>query len=112
LSSHPSLFSHSPPAPRASHSLPTRRSSDLQRLTRAPRPDAHNAPPVGEPTRGIAACTSVRNMADHALLCAETCRRRSPWWAPRRSEEHTSELQSLTNLVCPLLLEKKKALYP
>src|SRR5438046_7899986 len=32
-----------------------------------------------------------------------------------RSEEHTSELQSLTNLVCRLLLEKKKkqhVLYP
>src|SRR5438046_9625935 len=29
---------------------------------------------------------------------------RSAW----RSEEHTSELQSLTNLVCRLLLEKKK----
>src|SRR5262249_59398533 len=28
--------------------------------------------------------------------------------ADRRSEEHTSELQSLTNLVCRLLLEKKK----
>src|SRR5438093_10339003 len=28
--------------------------------------------------------------------------------AERRSEEHTSELQSLTNLVCRLLLEKKK----
>src|SRR5215213_10366181 len=28
--------------------------------------------------------------------------------AHRRSEEHTSELQSLTNLVCRLLLEKKK----
>src|SRR5260370_30735268 len=28
----------------------------------------------------------------------------------RRSEEHTSELQSHLNLVCPLLLEKKKAL--
>src|SRR5258706_14284861 len=27
-----------------------------------------------------------------------------------RSEEHTSELQSLTNLVCRLLLEKKKDL--
>src|SRR5437016_9138492 len=27
-----------------------------------------------------------------------------------RSEEHTSELQSLTNLVCRLLLEKKKAI--
>src|SRR5437016_11504756 len=46
----------------------------------------------------------------------------SPWASPgkstsfpftntlpfrRRSEEHTSELQSLTNLVCRLLLEKK-----
>src|SRR5438046_8128324 len=27
-----------------------------------------------------------------------------------RSEEHTSELQSLTNLVCRLLLEKKKTI--
>src|ERR1019366_2759377 len=34
------------------------------------------------------------------------------WMPPRsgskRSEEHTSELQSLTNLVCRLLLEKKQ----
>src|SRR5262249_60305936 len=29
-----------------------------------------------------------------------------------RSEEHTSELQSLTNLVCRLLLEKKKNTAP
>src|SRR5258706_2743710 len=29
-----------------------------------------------------------------------------------RSEEHTSELQSLTNLVCRLLLEKKKKKTP
>src|SRR5437016_12040317 len=29
-------------------------------------------------------------------------------WKGPRSEEHTSELQSLTNLVCRLLLEKKK----
>src|SRR5437016_8619531 len=29
-----------------------------------------------------------------------------PAAAPLRSEEHTSELQSLTNLVCRLLLEK------
>src|SRR5205814_10227360 len=28
--------------------------------------------------------------------------------APNRSEEHTSELQSLRHLVCRLLLEKKK----
>src|SRR5262249_62018461 len=35
---------------------------------------------------------------------------RSRWscFARSRSEEHTSELQSLTNLVCRLLLEKKK----
>src|SRR5438046_3640435 len=34
-----------------------------------------------------------------------------PWQGAEpqvRSEEHTSELQSLTNLVCRLLLEKKK----
>src|SRR5258706_8788367 len=30
--------------------------------------------------------------------------------ASSESEEHTSELQSLTNLVCRLLLEKKKKL--
>src|SRR5205085_6304857 len=34
----------------------------------------------------------------------------SPQWTPQRarSEEHTSELQSQSNLVCRLLLEKKK----
>src|SRR2546430_5801483 len=37
--------------------------------------------------------------------CSDAC-----WPAPRvmRSEEHTSELQSQSNLVCRLLLEKKK----
>src|SRR2546430_8901225 len=29
-------------------------------------------------------------------------------WSDSRSEEHTSELQSQSNLVCRLLLEKKK----
>src|SRR5258706_5823404 len=33
---------------------------------------------------------------------------RAQFLCDRRSEEHTSELQSLTNLVCRLLLEKKK----
>src|SRR5262249_61618931 len=32
-----------------------------------------------------------------------------PLTCPLRSEEHTSELQSLTNLVCRLLLEKTNA---
>src|SRR2546425_5491804 len=31
--------------------------------------------------------------------------------SPGRSEEHTSELQSLAYLVCRLLLEKKKKIY-
>src|SRR5438046_10406556 len=35
-------------------------------------------------------------------------RGRRPEHGLGRSEEHTSELQSLTNLVCRLLLEKKK----
>src|SRR5256886_5731634 len=34
---------------------------------------------------------------------------RTPWTT--RSEEHTSELQSQSNLVCRLLLEKKKYHY-
>src|SRR2546430_4170547 len=33
---------------------------------------------------------------------------RVAWDLRRRSEEHTSELQSQSNLVCRLLLEKKK----
>src|SRR2546425_9714330 len=44
-------------------------------------------------------------------------RARSPCTAParstrKRSEEHTSELQSLAYLVCRLLLEKKKVASP
>src|SRR5256885_9398750 len=34
--------------------------------------------------------------------------RQKPQWTHARSEEHTSELQSPCNLVCRLLLEKKK----
>src|SRR2546427_8534030 len=34
--------------------------------------------------------------------------RRRRWRAVRRSEEHTSELQSQSNIVCRLLLEKKE----
>src|SRR5437016_6570509 len=40
----------------------------------------------------------VHSLIDHRL----------PVPPVERSEEHTSELQSLTNLVCRLLLEKKK----
>src|SRR5947199_2093075 len=39
---------------------------------------------------------------------AAACRRRRATCGSTRSEEHTSELQSLRHLVCRLLLEKKK----
>src|SRR2546426_3994905 len=38
----------------------------------------------------------------------ELCRGGRMHWTGERSEEHTSELQSPCNLVCRLLLEKKK----
>src|SRR5256885_7268873 len=47
--------------------------------------------------------------ADQRLFARDsTDRARSTAWARARSEEHTSELQSPCNLVCRLLLEKKK----
>src|SRR3989441_7265694 len=46
---------------------------------------------------------------DRAIARAPTVDElRRCWGAPIRSEEHTSELQSLAYLVCRLLLEKKK----
>src|SRR5205823_10419796 len=46
--------------------------------------------------------------------CTKTSHRLTVNWlnpATARSEEHTSELQSLAYLVCRLLLEKKKLIY-
>src|SRR5688572_31782082 len=77
-----------PGDPRALHSFPTRRSSDLTvQLERAPAPPAAAATAQARPGPG-----------------AETKQR----FRTDRSEEHTSELQSQSNLVCRLLLEKKK----
>src|SRR5258706_8555861 len=42
------------------------------------------------------------------LFCFRRWQSRKQKSCGPRSEEHTSELQSLTNLVCRLLLEKKK----
>src|SRR5258706_8756813 len=50
--------------------------------------------------------------AGRLIRCAYGCRDQHSGFSIQgkrmRSEEHTSELQSLTNLVCRLLLEKKK----
>src|SRR5207237_8989712 len=72
----------------AAHTLPVERSQvaarQTARMAAAAVPDAHS-------------CAECRNMVTAAAD------QRS-----RRSEEHTSELQSHLNLVCRLLLEKKK----
>src|SRR5688572_32439094 len=58
-----------------------------ERATRGTRPAGRRAAPTRASTRRA---------------------RRSPPSSAPRSEEHTSELQSQSNLVCRLLLEKKK----
>src|SRR5438046_6979936 len=60
-------------------------------------------------TRRREGCEALALHQNGKRVNAERCRGRRR--VPRcqvRSEEHTSELQSLTNLVCRLLLEKKK----
>src|SRR5256885_7233528 len=47
-----------------------------------------------------------------ASQAREQCNQHLCGAANRRSEEHTSELQSPCNLVCRLLLEKKKTTTP
>src|SRR5260221_8657082 len=47
---------------------------------------------------------SARHRLRHGLHCADP----APHQERARSEEHTSELQSHSDLVCRLLLEKKK----
>src|SRR5256885_4237292 len=55
---------------------------------------------------GVAAMAGQRDGAQHADLGKG--RLEGDVGMPGRSEEHTSELQSPCNLVCRLLLEKKK----
>src|SRR5690606_41330297 len=63
--------------------------------------DDHRHQPGGE------SCLGRAPDAAHRHGPPGECRQR-PRTPARRSEEHTSELQSRENLVCRLLLEKKK----
>src|SRR5204863_8132577 len=57
---------------------------------------------------GRARC-ALRGLRESVARCPRPCRSCGPVSAwSRRSEEHTSELQSRRDLVCRLLLEKKK----
>src|SRR5438045_8321926 len=80
------FFSSSPPSHRHLHSFPTRRSSDLTSV------DSRMTTNATEST------ITTAPISEESPMCS----------ARIRSEEHTSELQSLRHLVCRLLLEKKK----
>src|SRR5688572_30883050 len=89
------------------HSFPTRRSSDLLDIPLVRFFDAgfaENAPTESQAITRPEGHNLARYGANMAPL-----REASPHGATSpRSEEHTSELQSQSNLVCRLLLEKKK----
>src|SRR2546423_3591886 len=61
--------------------------------------------PKAENVSGYWECANALKWSEALLL---SNRRRAPIRQQKRSEEHTSELQSLAYLVCRLLLEKKK----
>src|SRR5688500_20280228 len=63
------------------------------------------APPAKAPTDGEVVGSTPLGMVPGANLKLETAADARRWY---RSEEHTSELQSPCNLVCRLLLAKKK----
>src|SRR5258706_2845815 len=63
----------------------------------------HDALPISSACAAAWRALSVSASAARCRASPAACRR-----SRNRSEEHTSELQSLTNLVCRLLLEKKK----
>src|SRR5690242_21091708 len=68
----------------------------------------HDALPISKAS--AAACTCRSSSRESTRSIRSVCRRSNSTKATsrRRSEEHTSELQSHVNLVCRLLLEKKK----
>src|SRR5690606_41813764 len=86
-------------------SFPTRRSSDLPGPVKQadPSPDGRAGHRSGRPRH-------PRLRPGRAKLGSSTLSGGGTPWksAGSRSEEHTSELQSRENLVCRLLLEKKK----
>src|SRR5690606_41979907 len=75
----------------------------LREPSRAPRPHCWPPPPswVSQSPSWFRRPVRLR----HSQASSASSARSAP---RRRSEEHTSELQSRENLVCRLLLEKKK----
>src|SRR5690606_41954169 len=91
------------------HSFPTRRSSDLEPAPSQSRYRLRERSGGGGEAGLQLPRDSRAGKLDRAEHNQEGQHHRShrPEWQVR-SEEHTSELQSRENLVCRLLLEKKK----
>src|SRR5699024_12544640 len=104
-----SLISHSRPyfvfdsyaAPRHLHSFPTRRSSDLETYKDSNR-DFERSLSVQSPFLNGGLFWTGDSTYEKDQMSA------NHQFHVERSEEHTSELQSRFDLVCRLLLEKKK----
>src|SRR5439155_24355545 len=107
---YPSYSFQSYPHHRHLHSFPTRRSSDLSKEeARGVRAIAE----AGLDATVMAAARTVRKDVDACIDCgvdeiALFTAGSDLNIRHKRSEEHTSELQSRGHLVCRLLLEKKK----
>src|SRR5205085_12529069 len=99
----PHFSSQSPRAHRNLHSFPTRRSSDLNSYSDTFSDKLRHA----SSERCMYACAIQERQS--AVRIGQLAEAGRPFWfCLKRSEEHTSELQSQSNLVCRLLLEKKK----
>src|SRR5206468_10534393 len=102
---------HSCAAPRHPPSFPTRRSSDLRQVAQGRGFRQHL---VGTDQQGkwnAAVCRVLELLAEPVQVVphfgSDARRAQFARRADGRSEEHTSELQSRSDLVCRLLLEKK-----
>src|SRR5690606_41867429 len=91
--------------PRDARSFPTRRSSDLSRQEMGILSKRLLVLALSDVTRNDDDLAPIRITA---WEFAQLFNIRGKSIYSRRSEEHTSELQSRENLVCRLLLEKKK----
>src|SRR5256885_7300113 len=82
----------------------------LLRLGLARLAFSENVIGLGGPNKGFGLAIMLFDIREGPILGELPCReiRLPSVTFPPRSEEHTSELQSPCNLVCRLLLEKKK----
>src|SRR2546421_9074901 len=83
------------------------RSSSIQTLRRS-RMLGGRIPPLPDSHR-LTSCCAIKPLTSSTCAPRRTRTECSP--SRHRSEEHTSELQSRSDLVCRLLLEKKKKEY-